>query len=120
MPEDPPTLGEVMRRLDSITEQLAAIVRELRQDRVDAASTYLRQDIWIRERDLINALLSDTRGDVTAVDTKVDGHHAQYKRDREGDTTVRRQMWMWIGGLAVTLLLGIGTLIVAVLTLVRS
>lgn len=117
--DDPPTLGEVMRRLDSITSQLVEIVKEIRSDRVDAAKTYVRQDVHQRAEQLINSNISDVRTDVAALDTKVESHHEQYKRDRAADVTTRRQTFMWLGTLTVTVLFGIGGLLLSLLTFLR-
>jgi len=116
---DLPTMAEIMRIVVRIEAAQIEILRELKADRVETAKTYMRQDVWLPERNLINAAISDTRTDVSNLDGKVDRFRDTYKKDRDGDDTKRRQMWMWIGGIAVTLLLGIGGLLISVLTLVR-
>jgi len=43
---DEPTLGEAMRRLDSVARQLDALAKKLDEDRRDFASTYVRSDVY--------------------------------------------------------------------------
>lgn len=108
MPDlEPPTLGEVMRRLEHIVSQLATITVEMKQDRADAAKTYVRQDLYIAQRTADAAVVADLNGDL-----------ASMKKERDREAGQRRQMLMWLGGLTVTVLLGIAGLVVSILTLV--
>ena len=101
---DPPTLGEVMRRLDSIVAQLGQIAAELKQDRSDAARTYVRQDLYLAQRQADAAVTADLQGDIQSI-----------KTDRNRDAQQRRQMVMWLAGLTVTVLLGIASIVVSIL-----
>lgn len=106
-----PTLGEIARRLDRIEGQQTQILNELKADRVESARTYLRQDVWVAERNLLNAALSDTRTDVSAIDGKVDRYHESYKQDRAADATNRRTLVLWLVSLTVSTLVSAAGLI---------
>lgn len=76
---DEPTLGEVMRRLDETARQLSEIARQMRDDRVHAAQTYVRQDVYLAQRQADHAVVSDLQSDISAVGTKLDGTEAARK-----------------------------------------
>lgn len=108
MPDlDPPHLGEVMRRLDGVVSQLSQIAAEMKQDRAEAAKTYVRQDLYIANRQADGAVVADLNGDLHAL-----------RADRDRDAQQRRQILMWLGGLTVTFLLGIAGIVVSIVTLV--
>lgn len=111
-PINEPTLGEVLRRLDEVSRQLIDIVREIKEDRVDAAKTYVRQDVYIAERQASNAVVADLHGDIQSVKGELGREIRGIKDDRKSDLGWRRQMWLAIGGLAVTTLIGIIGLII--------
>lgn len=69
---DEPTLGEVMRRLEETSRQLADLAAQMRDDRAHAAQTYVRQDVYLAQRQADHAVVADLQGDIKAVDTKVD------------------------------------------------
>lgn len=105
MPElEPPTLGEVMRRLDNIVTELGKIASEMKQDRLDAAKTYVRQDLYVAQRQSDQAVTADVHADIQAL-----------KAERARDQQQRRQMNMWLAGLTVTVLLGIASIVVSIL-----
>lgn len=105
MPDlDPPHLGEVMRRLDGVVSQLSQIAAEMKQDRAEAAKTYVRQDLYLAQRQADLSVTADIHGDIQAL-----------KAERERDHQQRRQMVMWLGGLTVTVLLGIASIVVSIL-----
>lgn len=104
---DPPHLGEVMRRLDSVVAQLSQIAAEMKQDRAEAAKTYVRQDLYLAQRQADAAVVADLNGDIQSI-----------KSDRTGDQQQRRQMLMWLGTLTVTTLLTVAGLVISILTLV--
>lgn len=120
MPElEPPTLGEVMRQLDRVLAQLAQIAVEMKQDRADAAKIYVRQDLYLANRQADGAVVADLHGDITKNRAEVDSEIEALKATRERDALQRRQMQMWLGGITVTLLLGLAGLVVSIMTLVR-
>ena len=43
---DEPTIGEAMRRLDTVSKQMETLARQLAEDRRDFASTYVRHDLY--------------------------------------------------------------------------
>lgn len=105
MPDlEPPTLGEVMRRLDNIVSQLGTIASEMKQDRLDAAKTYVRQDLYLAQRQADQAISADLHSDIQSI-----------KSDRAKDQQQRRQMNMWVAGLTVTVLLAIAGMVVQIL-----
>jgi hypothetical protein len=116
---DPPNIGEIVRRLDHIASQQAEMLREFKADRVDAAKTYVRQDVYMIAEQLTNSLIADTRSDIATVDAKVEAHHEAYKKDRAADASARRTTLFWLGSLTVTVLFGIASLIIALLTFLR-
>lgn len=101
---DPPHLGEVMRRLDGVVSQLSQIAAEMKQDRAEAAKTYVRQDLYLAQRQADQSIVADLHGDIQAI-----------KSERDRDAGQRRQMVMWLGGLTVTVLLGIASIVVSIL-----
>lgn len=101
---DEPTKGEIVRRLDSIADQLTDLTSRLERDRLEAAQTYVRQDVYAVEQRLQDALAAELQTDVAAL-----------RRERDEDRNWRRQVVLWLGSLTVTLLLGFATLIVSVL-----
>lgn len=118
-PIDEPTLGEVLRRIDSLTAQVINLVAELKEDRISAAKTFVRQDVHVRERQMIEANISDIRTDIVAVDTKnearltkIDDRFDRLESQQKIDADKRRQVWLTIAGLFITVVLGIAALIV--------
>ena len=86
---DEVTLGEVVRRLDSITAQLAQIIAGQAQDRQHAAETFVRKDV-------LDPTLNAIRVDVT-----------ELQRDRDNQENRNRQLWLAVAGSAVTIVLTI-------------
>lgn len=98
---DEPTLGEVMRRLDETSKQLAELAGQMREDRNHAAQTYVRQDVYLAQRQADQAVVADLQGDVSRVE-----HHANTIEDK------RRANVRWAVGIALT----VAALIVAVVS----
>ena len=107
-----------MRRLDEMALRQEKILDEIKQDRAAMASTYVRQDVYMAERQMANAVVADIRADVTQLDTTMQSKFKSNDDSRETERAHRRQMVMWLIGLTVTVLLGIGGLVVSILTLV--
>ncbi len=99
-----PTLGEVIRRLDEIVERQERMLDRMDRDRVEAAKTYVRQDVYSAERQVVEANVADVRTDIAALDAKF-----------ENAETKRRGYTMWLGTLSVTVLLGVAGLLVTIL-----
>lgn len=117
MPEEP-TLGEVVRRLDEVSRQLASVVHDIKDDRSQNAATYVRQDVYVAQRQADLAVSADLHGDVTKL--KADLEHEQQmmradferemqglKEDRTRDKDFRRQVLLAFaiagGGWVITL-----------------
>lgn len=58
-----PSLAEVLRRLDETNKQLADLVQQMRADRVEAAATYLRRDVYTAEAAAFNRRVGDLEAD---------------------------------------------------------
>ena len=93
---DEPTLGEVLRRLDEVSRQLIDTSREMKEDRKSAAATYVRQDVYIAQRQADAAVLADTHGDIQSI-----------KDDRRKDADWKRQQNLFLAGLTITALVSI-------------
>lgn len=115
---EPPTLGEVLRRLDSLSSQLQGLVAELKEDRIQAAKVYLRADLYTAERNAQNAIVADLHGDVgkvkaefraeiATVRSDYDAKFIVIDNDKKSELAWRRQVLLGMGGLAVTTLLTI-------------
>lgn len=72
---DEPTLGEAMRRLDSVTRQLEALAKSMAEDRRDFASTYVRYDVYTARHGHLESRVKDLETDAelkekTAAETR--------------------------------------------------
>lgn len=111
-PINEPTLGEVLRRLDDVVKQLGDISREIKEDRAVAAGTYVRQDVYMAERAAQSAVVADLHGDIQAAKVELRADVKALKDQRQAEVNARRQVWLAIGGVAVTSLIAIAALIV--------
>jgi ElaB/YqjD/DUF883 family membrane-anchored ribosome-binding protein len=111
-PINEPTLGEVLRRIDGLTQQVRELVAELKEDRVAAERTYMRQDVFASERKTLESNLSDVRTDITAVAKSTEARFERLEERQRADATSRRQQWTAIGTCAVMALLAIVALVV--------
>jgi len=116
VPLDPPTLAELMRRLDEMAVRQEKILEEIKQDRATMASTYVRQDVYMAERQMANAVAADIRTDVTQLENTMVREFREIDDTRKAEQAQRRQMLMWLGGLTVTILLTIAGFIVSITT----
>lgn len=91
-----PTLGEVLRRLDEVSRQLVDLTREIKEDRVTAAATFVRQDVYLAQRQADQAVMADLHGEVATV-----------RDDRRKDQDVQRQRNLTLAALAITSLVSI-------------
>ena len=122
-----PTLGEVLRRLDDVSRQMTELAREMKADRAEAAATYVRQDVYVAQRQAMEAMVADLHGDVKKVNTDLGlkiqatkddlGREVKtIKDDRKTDVAFRRQAWLTMGALAVTTVVTIVVTLVNLLT----
>ena len=100
-PNDEPTLGEVIRRLEAISGQLTEVVREIKEDRAQAAATFVRQDVYQAQRIADQAVTADVAGDIRTLRTELDREVTAIKAERSSDTAFRRQVLLGfaIGGI---------------------
>lgn len=93
MTTEPPTLGEVLRRLDQVAETMVNLSGEMRQDRKDAAAIYVRQDVYVRDHKVISDNIEDLE---------------EYNKDREKrEADTRRQLVFLMLSIAVPAILGL-------------
>jgi len=111
---DPPSIGEIIRRLDEITARQERMLDKMDRDRTEAAKLYVRQDVYLAERQMANAVVSDLQTDISGVSSKVDEDRKSREQQRKEEAVARRQIWLALGGISVTLLLGIAGLIIQV------
>lgn len=87
------SLGEVLRRLDQVSASMVTLAAEMRQDRQDAASTYVRKDVYERDE-------KSHSDDILDLQT--------YNKDREKrDADTRRQLVFLLLGIAIPAILGL-------------
>jgi CHASE3 domain sensor protein len=111
---DPPNIGEIIRRLDEITARQERMLDKMDRDRTEAAKLYVRQDVYLAERQMANAVVSDLQTDISGVSSKVETDRKEREQQRKEEAVARRQIWLALGGISVTLLLGIAGLIIQV------
>lgn len=115
---DPPTLGEVLRRLDDLRGDVASLIAEMKADREMNSRVYLRADLYTAERNAQNAIVADLHGDlgkakgdlraeIGVVRSDYDAKFVAIDADRKADLAWRRQVLLGMGILAVTTLLSI-------------
>lgn len=114
---DEPTLGEVLRGLEALRQTVGQLVAEIKQDRTDAAKTYLRQDVYIAEKRASNAVVSDLQSDIATVKTELGRDIEAMKAERRADADKRRQMWLAIAAMFITML---GIITAAILNIVQG
>ena len=98
---DEPTLGEVIRRLDAITAQLTEVVREIKDEREKNAATFVRQDVYVAQRQADAAVVADLHSEIRGV-----------KEDRKRDVDWKRQQNLALAGLAITTLVSIALAVI--------
>lgn len=104
MPDQPPTLGEVIRRLDTLARSLEELGKDIREDRKDAAATYVRRDLYVAERLADQTVTADLAREITAI-----------QADRRSDAGFRRQVLL---GLALAAIGSMTSVMVLVVSLV--
>jgi hypothetical protein len=112
MPQDEPTLGEVLRRLEEVSRQMIELARELKEDRAANAATFVRQDVYIAQRLADQSTVADLHGDIRSVKDDIKA----VKEDRQKDIEWRRQHNLTLAGITITALVSISLTIVTILT----
>lgn len=93
MPQaDEPTIGEVIRRLDSIAAQLTEVVREIKDDRSTNAKTFVRQDVYHTQRVADQAIVANFHADLGVLKTDFERELGTVKAERSSDVAFRRQV----------------------------
>lgn len=100
---DEPTLGEVMRSLEATAKRLDELARQMAEDRRHAAETYVRQDVYVAQRQADQAVTADLSGDIRAL--------ASEQRTTEA---ARKANVRWAVGIALSMA-GLIVAVVAVL-----
>lgn len=126
---DPPNLGEVLRRLDSLQTTIADLIVEMKADRAENARIYVRADVYNVAQTAQNAIVADLHRDVGKVDTELraelnatkaglraeintfknstEAKFTVIETDKKTDVAWRRQATLALGGIAVTVLVAI-------------
>lgn len=98
-----PSLAEVLRRLDETSRQLESIVGQMRSDRLEYATTYVRKDVYGAEFMALSRRVSDVE---------------EYQASREKVAAeTRRQLYLVV---LASFLPSLGTLIVVLVRLSGS
>ena len=74
---DDPQPGEIMRRLDEVSRQLADIGRRMDEREKQAAATYVRQDVYMANRQADQAVAANLSGDLRVLEDKQDRSETQ-------------------------------------------
>jgi hypothetical protein len=93
---DPPTLGEILRRLEDAIRQISELAKQMREDRVYANQTYVRQDVYNANRTADELRVLEAQKDLDEVN-----------RLREVDNNWRRQIMLAVAILSITTLVTI-------------
>ena len=113
-PIEEPTLGEVMRVCQTLVTEMAGLRAEIKQDRADIAKTYVRQDVYMAERQAAQAVVSDLHGDIRKVEADLGRKIQQIQEDLKAEKASRRQVWLAISTMAIALLSIFVTIIIAI------
>lgn len=120
---EPPNLGEVLRRLDSLQAAISDLIAEMKADRAENARIYVRADVYNVAQTAQNAIVADLHRDVGALGTnlraKIDAEaidtankFAVIEGERKADVAWRRQLTLAVAGIAVTVLLAIAGFVI--------
>ena len=74
---DDPQPGEIMRRLDEVSRQLADIGRRMDEREKQAAAIYVRQDVYMANRQADQAVAANLSGDLRVLEDKQDRSEIQ-------------------------------------------
>ena len=100
---DEPTIGEAMRRLDSVSKQMETLGRQMAEDRRDFASTYVRFDLY------------DSRH--RGLDRRVTLMETENENREKADDDRRKQITIIVIGVALT---AVASLLVSMVTLLAG
>ena len=89
---DEPTLGEVMRRLDSLVSTVSDLVHQLREDRRHNANTYVRRDWQEEARNADHAMIREIAKDVAEMQRQRDLDAKAQRAEAERQSNFRRQV----------------------------
>ena len=85
-----PDVSELVRRLDTLSRDMALFVAEVHADRLLQAETYQRRDMYLA---LHTALAEDV---------------SEIKKERKEEAGQRRQFTLWLVGLTTSVMISIG------------
>ena len=106
MTDGEPTIGEAVRRINEVSQQLSALALRMAQDRRDAAATYVPRELYEARHSFVNR-----RIDVLEAADEA-REQADKERERTAAETRRQLLFITLGAFAT----GIVAIIVAVLT----
>lgn len=91
----------------ALSQQVERLVDRLDKDRIDAAKTYVRQDVYIEARRADAAVVADLHGDIKKVETSAMQRIDKLEADRKTDLDKRRQVWLAISAMAITIVVAV-------------
>lgn len=97
-----PTPAEMWRRIDEIVRRLDTIVDRMDRQQAEAASTYVRQDVWARDRQLVDAHVADIRHDIGQHAADIAANRAAW---RDLDSKINDRFRQGVYGVVASLLL---------------
>jgi hypothetical protein len=100
---DEPTPGEIVRRLEVVSQQLADAVRRIDEQTEKAAKTYVRQDVYLANKRAEDAVVSDLHGDIKSVEAKVHGDIKAVDLKIDATEEKRRSNVRWAIGTGIAL-----------------
>lgn len=105
---DEPTLGEIMRRLDEVARQMVALADRLDRQQEQAASTFVRRDVYAADRQLADAHVADIRHDLGAHATDIEANRRAWRDlDSKINDRFRAGVAMFIGSLLLPVAAGL-------------
>lgn len=97
-----PTPGEIMRRLDEVARQLGDLAGQLREDRQHAAAIYMRQDVYMAQRQADQAVVADLAGDLISHRKSTEASFAERDKAHQADVAFKRQAGLALAVLSIT------------------
>ena len=101
---EPPTNAELGRRMDLLSEQIQALIVEIRSDRAIVDNTYVRKDVWSAQHEALKRDIREVADDL----------EDQKKMQQDKEKSWRNLRNQMIGGL---ILLAIPSLVSALIAI---
>lgn len=98
---DEPTLGEVVRRLDQVTSQLAGIAERLERRETYIEENFVRRSVWHEARKADQAMAANLAQDIGAL-----------QETDKTDAAWRRQVMLTLAAVAIASIVSIALAVV--------